>query len=106
MNSAKCLTDLASIVSCFRILHDWKIEEGVVGDYEAQVIVDDRKKTAIICPWGEGEPPADYLFHEVLHVALRAYRLKKRRKGAEETLVQDLCVLFFPSLERHDNENF
>lgn len=84
---------LNTLVSRFRLLQDWKVKEGKCHNYRAQVIINPRQKTAIICPWWDGEePPADYLMHEVLHVVLRAYAFSKDHE-AEETTVQDLCTL-------------
>lgn len=92
--------NIPNLVSCFRVLHDWRVWEGQDPgmDLWAQSVINRRQKTAIICPWSpDGEqPPADYYLHEILHVAIRAYEMvpEAERHEAEEHFVQDLCVLF------------
>lgn len=75
----------------FRVLDDWDIlfiEDG----YIRQVSINPLENKAFVRSWGDGLVPADYILHEMLHIAIRA-AVRKGYEG-EELLVQDLCVLF------------
>jgi hypothetical protein len=85
----------------FRVLVGWEIEFDGDGEYKGQACVSPKEQRATIYGWGSAERPADYIFHEVLHVAFRAAKRIPRTHGAEggeEWFVQDLCVLFMPLL--------
>ena len=79
----------------FRILHGWTIRGVLHTTYSGTVSVHPTKRYAVVYLW-HGKPPHDFIFHEVLHIALRQLRRMDRRKpkelhAAEEQLVQDIC---------------
>jgi hypothetical protein len=82
-----------STVSQFRTLRGWKITSGGDGKYFGQCVFNPDVKTAHVYPWPDDGPtaePAEYVLHEVLHVAVRA---AANDRALEEALVQDLCRL-------------
>ena len=81
-----------STVAQFRTLRGWKITSGG-GNYFGQCVFNSDAKIAHVYPWpGEGPTaePAEYVLHEVLHVAVRA---AANDHALEEEFVQDLCRL-------------
>ncbi|MDE2100907.1 MAG: hypothetical protein KGL39_26915 [Patescibacteria group bacterium] len=96
--NSRILKDLAILISKFRILWDWKIKYNGRAKYKGQCNVNEENKRAIIYGWGNEVPyPADYLFHEVLHIAFRAAKAGGRE--GEEIFVQDLCVIYLKGKE-------
>jgi len=81
----------------FRILKDWIIVRDNDGEYTGQVHCNWKERKAVICPWGAGEEPDDYILHEILHICMGEIsynqKLYKKRREAEELFVQDLCMM-------------
>lgn len=81
----------------FSILKDWKIIRSRSKRYGGFCCIHPKKKQATIYPWnGRRKEPRDYLFHEYLHVAMRALNRMDRRKPkeyihAEEVLIREIC---------------
>jgi len=80
--------------SKFRILKDWDIQYSDDNDWTGGCNFGTNK--AEIFPWGQGEVPNDYIFHEIIHICLGAIRNNntiKEKREAEELFVQDLCII-------------
>jgi hypothetical protein len=81
----------------FRILDGWKIDyRRATKEYSAKVVLDKKRKRAIVFGYGAKNVPADYWLHEILHCALTQFTRMDKRKPkeiiqAEELLVQDIC---------------
>lgn len=85
----------------FRLLVDWDInyEEEEFHDsssyyYNGQLSYDPKTKRASIYPCPAGEDVDHYIFHELLHCAMKCVN----NRETEETLVRDLCKITFPSV--------
>lgn len=87
----------------FRILKDWRIKAGTAKDIDRdRVWIGEKARLGIVYLWGgdsSNPEPKDYVLHEVLHCALRAFTMldKRRRKEcrqAEEELIQDICSFY------------
>jgi hypothetical protein len=80
----------------FKILKNWKIYYQSGGKHQAQCLTLVETKKALICSFGKKKMPEDYIFHEMLHIAIKASRLNddkinyKIRSKNEEQLVRDL----------------
>lgn len=84
----------------FRVLKSWRFYFAPKSIYKGQVHCNSDKRTCTVYDldsWeGENGMPEDYIFHEVLHVAWREVKLRKKYKEnreAEEMLVQDICSI-------------
>ena len=79
----------------FRCLNNWEIEcpTELEISYRASTTCNIalHGKKATIYPWGEGEEPEDYLFHEQLHLAIKDLMAEYSREK-EENLIQDICL--------------
>ena len=88
---------LEGIQKKFHVLDDWVITKSADirmdgTPYSGECTFDVSRKTAAIAPWHLDRPePADYLLHEVLHIAIKA---ASEIREKEELLVQDLCSYF------------
>lgn len=82
-------SEIKRIQAKFRNLSDWTIEYDDVSEYKSQSCICADNKRATIYE-GENTCGEDYLFHEMLHIAIR----ESSDREKEEILVQDLCVLF------------
>ena len=90
---------LDALVRQFRILRGWRVRWDKRGELCAQSAAFPSCRKAWIYPWDPtaAEPePKDFLFHEVLHCAIKALvsmdkRKLKELRQAEELLVQDIC---------------
>jgi len=77
-----------------RILKDWEITLNCESEYKAQVMSNVQKKMATIYAWPDDNVPKDYIFHEMLHIALMAvHHPKGFRKELEEKLIHDICSI-------------
>ena len=87
---------LNEIKNKFRILSDWVIDIDNTGDYFGQVSISPTEKKAVLYPWHNSEEPKDFLIHELLHVAMRAFDRspEETKHELEELLVQDICQLY------------
>lgn len=76
----------------FSCLDKWKIEypEDTLYRQETTCNIALHGKKATIYPWGEGEEPQDYLFHEQLHLAIKDL-MAEYSHDKEETLIQEIC---------------
>jgi hypothetical protein len=85
----------------FRTLRGWKIYYFYSRKHKAQCFFDVKNKTAAIYSYGKNRPK-DYIFHEMLHIAIKASQIDDSktshqiRKEKEEILVQDLSKIYFP----------
>jgi len=83
----------------FSILKDWNIKHARSKKFGGQCTIHPKKKQSTIYLWNhKARMPKDYLFHEYLHVAIRALSRVDRRKPkeyrrAEETLIQEICKI-------------
>jgi len=92
-----------AIRSRFSILADWEIALVEDPEYHGQASIHPRENRAVIYDWPDpGDRPADFLWHEILHIALRAICRRKgdRRMEAEEGFVQDLCGILRADKEK------
>ena len=80
-----------SLCDLFRVLVDWAVIYDPKAEYKGQCTVNEKRRSATIYSWGRFRCPPDYLLHEVLHIAFRAAKARKRE--GEELFVQDLCKL-------------
>jgi hypothetical protein len=94
--------EIKRIVKRFTILRGWRIGYDPKHAYKRGVTVWPKSKRAVIYAWGGTrifpKPPEDYVLHEVLHCALRAFgrldnRKPKEKRHAEEELVRNLCSI-------------
>ena len=83
-----------------RVLKSWRIYFAPKAIYKGQCCVNEEKKRCTIYDlpdWdGKKGMPEDYILHELLHVAWREVKSKKKykeKREAEETLVQDICSI-------------
>jgi len=83
-----------------RILKSWRIYFDPKSEYKGQVHLNNKKKTCTIYDlrgWkDEKGMPSDYIFHELLHTAMREMRSKRSHRekvNAEEILVRDICMI-------------
>jgi hypothetical protein len=90
--------ELHRLVRRFAILRGWTIVgHSCPAQIAGYTTVLPHDPSAVVWLWG-GTPPPDFLLHEVLHCALRAFsRLDKRKpkelRQAEEQLVRDICAV-------------
>ena len=91
--------DLESIVmtwkSRFKILADWEIRFAT--ERKAKVTTNPDLPRATFFGWPDGTPiPEDFYFHEMLHLALRAYRRipEEENFDVEEQLIRDICQIY------------
>lgn len=56
----------------FRVLKDWEIEFDPDAEYKGQCCFNVENKRATIYGWGTGNIAKDYIFHEMLHIAVKA----------------------------------
>lgn len=91
----------------FRILKNWSICIDSDPRRAGHTHFNPKQKVAVIEAWSTGgkPEPADYIFHELLHICLTAIRRMDKRKAkelrqAEEELIQDICLI----LEEINNE--
>jgi hypothetical protein len=84
--------------SKFTVLKDWLISIGT--GYAGQVTTNPDLPRATFFSWEKNNPanpePSDFMLHEFLHLALRAWqRLPEvQRDEQEETLVREICAIF------------
>lgn len=97
------LTDeLQRLKKHFQVLQGWEIHINNEAKYKGQCVTNKEKKTAVIYGWQDDNVPGDYIFHELMHIALRAiHHPKGFKKQAEEALVQDLSTLYRATLKRN-----
>ncbi len=94
---------LEEIKKKFHILDNWTITIGSdrrldKTPYTGECTFNLDRHTATIYPWDTNKPePSNYIFHEILHIALRATLIDREH---EELFVQDLCI----QLEEKDQE--
>ena len=80
----------------FRLLKDWVIDFDTESEYKDQCSYGVKEKEAVIYDWSAGRMPKDYIFHEMVHIAMAVVRETKhysRNREAEEILVQDLSKI-------------
>ncbi len=81
----------------FHILDNWTITMGLdqrldETPYTGQCSINLDKRIAIIYSWHTNElEPFDYIFHEILHIAIQAVL---EDYECRELFVQDLCIQF------------
>lgn len=92
---------LAELVKKIRILSTWTISYCVDKKYMCQCTKNVKNKFAIIYAWDPNtEEPADYLIHEILHIAMAEVVYSHQNEDheiareKEETLIQDICTNF------------
>jgi hypothetical protein len=76
-----------------RLLDRWSIDFYKESPYTGQCSFGVENKEGAIYDWGKGRMPKDYIFHELLHMAMAVVRESKtdsERRENEEILVQDL----------------
>ena len=79
-----------------RLLKGWYVYFHHGGKYTGECWIEHKRKIAYVCEWGGDDVPADYIFHELLHVAFSA--LGQRKCGSkewrecEEELIQFICL--------------
>jgi len=99
--------EISSLQKKIRILKDWKIICIKDQKYSGQATILPSKRKAVIYKWGDSKEPKDYLLHELLHCAIRELltrmngkKIAGKIREAEETFVQDLCLLITTELSR------
>lgn len=87
--------ELAAVKQCFRGLRDWRIRVDGNSVYKGQVSITLRQKEAVIYDWpDDAQRPADFLLHELLHIAVRRLHSSVRNaRDREEEFIQDVCAL-------------
>jgi hypothetical protein len=86
----------------FRVLRGWTVVPQETPDLANECTIHVEEARAEVRPWAMGgaPEPADYVFHECMHVALAALaRWEAEHEGdhdAEEAFVQDVCAVAFP----------
>jgi len=81
----------------FRLLDGWTIEFDPESELKDQSSHNAKKKHGVIYDVSFAQMPKDYVYHELLHLAMAALMLVQPRKyrEREEILVQDLCRIVF-----------
>jgi len=94
---------IAEWKSKFHILADWEIRvTGNAPGHEPKVTTNPDLPRATFFPWPNDNEPADFYFHEFMHLVLRAWQRlpADQQDAAEETLVRDICKAAFSTEER------
>lgn len=83
----------------FKALHNWNIRyRRASKDMRAIVCIHPKKRDAVIYGYGAKTVPQDFVFHELMHCAIREVirmdkRKKKQQREAEEELIRNICKI-------------
>ena len=81
----------------FTVLSNWDLHISLSKEFYAAVTTHPTKPLATFFPWpNSSSEPDDFMLHEFLHSALRAWeRLPKNlRRKEEEQLVREICWIY------------